>query len=174
MDFLSKVRVLQNLKDIFRDFIEFIVYSVAFLNRNLRSSNKVCPASVVRNNASLKSAGKFLNADNGSLVKDFVVSALAYSITPLNSNRNSSHASTLTMKHEDYGGIANANADINVSAATLLAAGFSGSGKKASGSANRDNEIILKQNTTYCMRAVATAASYINFDMQWYEHTDKD
>ena len=36
------------------------------------------------------------------------------------------------------------------------------------------NELVMKQNTLYCLRATATAAGYINFDMEWYEHTDKD
>ena len=36
------------------------------------------------------------------------------------------------------------------------------------------NEMILKQNTLYCLRAVATAASDVNFNMQWYEHVDRN
>jgi len=32
-----------------------------------------------------------------------------------------------------------------------------------------ESAIIMKQNTIYCLRATASAAGYIDFDMQWYE-----
>jgi hypothetical protein len=35
------------------------------------------------------------------------------------------------------------------------------------------NELVLKQNELYVLRATASEAGYINFNMQWYEHTDK-
>ena len=54
-----------------------------------------------------------------------------------------------------------------------LQAEESGAGRTDSGEASRSNEVVLKQNTIYIMRATATAAGYINFDMDWYEHTDK-
>lgn len=98
---------------------------------------------------------------------------LANAITPYNSNRNSSNTSNLTMKYEKQANLAAANADTNIGGALLIQSGIVGAGKE-SGSASRQNEIILKQNTLYCLRAVATVAGYINFNMQWYEHTDKD
>lgn len=96
---------------------------------------------------------------------------LANAITPYNSNRNSGNTSGATMKFELQTNLAGANADTNVSASTLLAGGISGSGKD-SGFTTRDHEIVLDQNILYCLRATANAAGYINFDMQWYEHTD--
>jgi len=96
---------------------------------------------------------------------------LANAVTPLNSNRNSTNTSGTTMKYEKQANLAAANADTNVGAATLLSSGISGAGKTA-GRAERANEMIMKQNTLYCLRAIATAAGYINFTMEWYEHAN--
>ena len=79
----------------------------------------------------------------------------------------------LTMRYEDQVNLAAANADTNVSGAVLLGSGIAGAGKDA-GSASRDRELVMKQNTLYCLRATANTAGYINFSMQWYEHTDKN
>ena len=98
---------------------------------------------------------------------------LANAVTPRNSNRNSGNTSGTTMKFELQTNLAGANADTNVTGATLIASSISGAGKE-SGMSNRTNELILKRNTLYCLRATATAADYISFDMEWYEHTDKD
>ena len=98
---------------------------------------------------------------------------LANAITPLNNNRNSGNTSGTTMKYELQTNLAAANTDTDVTApAILLESGISGDGKIA-GNWERTSEIILKQNTLYCMRAVATSAGYINFIMEWYEHTNK-
>jgi len=77
------------------------------------------------------------------------------------------------MKYEVQVDLAAANADTDVSGGTLLASGISGVGKKA-GFAERENELVLKQNSLYCLRAAVAAAGFINFTMEWYEHTDKD
>ena len=97
--------------------------------------------------------------------------ALANAITPLNNNRNSATVSGTTMKYEVQANLTAANGDTDVSGATLIESGISGAGK-LSGNADRAHELILKQNTLYCLRATATAAGYINFSMHWYEHTD--
>ena len=98
---------------------------------------------------------------------------LANSITPLNSNRNSANTSGTTMKYEVQTNLAAANADTDVtSPAILMESGISGSGRSGGDDA-RGHEIILKRNTLYCMRAIASAAGYIDFNMQWYEHTPK-
>ena len=76
------------------------------------------------------------------------------------------------MKYEVHANLAAANADTDVSGGILLANGVAGSGKD-SGVDSRDNEVELKQNTLYCIRATASTAGYINYNMQWYEHTDK-
>lgn len=99
--------------------------------------------------------------------------ALANAVTPLNSDRNSATTSGTTMKYEIQANLTAANADTDVTTATLIETGISGAGK-LSGDSARDHELIMKQNTLYCMRAVATAAGYINFRMNWYEHTNKE
>lgn len=102
-----------------------------------------------------------------------ISSALANTATPLNNNRNSSGTSTCVAKYEKHADLATANAKTGVGGATLLQNGISDAGKD-SGFADRSREIILKANTTYCFRATATAAGYINFDMEWYEHTSEN
>jgi hypothetical protein len=97
---------------------------------------------------------------------------LANAVIPLNSNRNSAHTSATTMKYEVQANLAAANADTNIGGATLLESGISGSGKKVPGLGDRNSELVMKQNGLYCLRAIATVAGYINFSMQWYEHTD--
>ena len=98
---------------------------------------------------------------------------LANTITPLNSNRNSGNPSGTTLKYEVQTNLAGANADTAIGSATLLESGISGAGQKA-GDANRINKLILKQDTLYCLRATANAAGYINFNMNWYEHTNEE
>lgn len=75
------------------------------------------------------------------------------------------------MKYELQASIAVANADTDVTTATILESGISGAGK-AGGDTQREHEIILKQNALYCLRAIATASGYINFKMHWYEHVN--
>ena len=97
---------------------------------------------------------------------------LTNTVTPLNNNRNSATTSGTTMKYELQADLAAANADTNVSGATLIESGIAGAGKDA-GNEARDDEIVLDQNGLYCLRSTASAAGYINFSMQWYEHVDK-
>jgi hypothetical protein len=92
-------------------------------------------------------------------------------VTPYNNNRNSATASVATVRAQTNTSLVNANADTNVTAAIALEHGIMGAGKSG-GNESRDNEIILKQNTKYCFRAIATAAGYLDFIAQWYEHTD--
>lgn len=98
---------------------------------------------------------------------------LANPVTPLNNNRNSGNTSGTTMKLELQANLAAANADTDVTGATLIDSGLAGAGRDA-GAAVREHELMMKQNTLYCLRATANAAGFINFNMQWYEHTDKD
>lgn len=102
-----------------------------------------------------------------------ITTPLANSVTPYNNNRNSGNTSGNVLRYEDHVDLANANADVDVSGATLLASGISGAGK-TSGADKRENEMVLKQDTVYVLRATATTAGYIDFNMNWYEHTDKD
>ena len=98
---------------------------------------------------------------------------LANDITILNSNRCSKKTSMSTMKYELQADLATANLDTDVSGAVTLMSGISGSGKQ-DGIASRSQELILCCGVIYCLRAIAGAAGYINFDMQWYEHTVKN
>ena len=100
--------------------------------------------------------------------------ALANTITPFNSNRNSTNTSATIMKNEIQTNLAAANADTNVTGGTLIGCGISGAGKKASGTAERHHEVIMDRAKLYCLRGTATAAGYVNFDMHWYEHEDKN
>jgi len=98
---------------------------------------------------------------------------LANAVTPLNNDRNSANTSGTTMKYEVQTNLAAANTDTDVTGATLIATGIIGAGRN-SGLDRRDKEIIMKQNTLYCLRSTANAAGYQNFVMEWYEHTNKD
>ena len=111
------------------------------------------------------------------IYRDAVVgtNALANTITPINSDHNYivSKPSTTVMKYELQADLTAANVDTDVtSPATLIASGKIGE-KKSGGNASRSHEKILKRNSLYCLRAVASAAGYINFNMNWYEHTPK-
>jgi hypothetical protein len=101
-----------------------------------------------------------------------VVNVAGTALTAINNNRNSSNTSDATIKSIQNTSLALANADTDVSGALELAHGIIGAGRSG-GITIRDREIILKQNTIYCMRAIASAAGYTNFLMEWYEHTNK-
>lgn len=92
-------------------------------------------------------------------------------VTPINNNRNSATASIAVIKSHTNTSLANANSDTDVTGATMLVHGILGAGKTG-GSENRESELILDQNRKYCFRAIATAAGYVAFVAQWYEHTD--
>ena len=101
------------------------------------------------------------------------ISTAGATITPINNNRNSLHASSMTIAGILNTSIANANSDTPVAEATEIAHGFVGSGKTA-GIEIRSTEIILKRDTIYCFRAEAVTAGYVSFLIEWYEHTDKN
>lgn len=94
-------------------------------------------------------------------------------ITPINNNRNSANVSSMIVDYIDNTSVSNANADTTVAGATTLKHGVLGSNRDG-GENSHDREIILKANTVYCMRLIANAAGYINYDLSWYEHTDKN
>ena len=99
--------------------------------------------------------------------------ALANTMTPINSNHNSTNTSVTTLKYEIQVDLSAANTDTAIGAATLVASGKLGD-NKSGGQVGRENESIMKRNSLYCLRAVASSAGYINFDMNWYEHTPKN
>jgi len=101
--------------------------------------------------------------------------SLANTITPINSDHNYivSKPSTTVMKYEIQADLATANADTAIGSSIIVASGKIGD-NKTGGNAGREHEKIMKRNSLYCLRALASAAGYINFNMNWYEHTRKD
>jgi len=93
-------------------------------------------------------------------------------LTPINNNRNSVNVSGATFAGIENTSVANANADTAVAAATLLSQGKIGLGGSG-GTKDRENELVMKQNTNYTIRLIADAAGFISFYLNWYEHTDK-
>lgn len=85
------------------------------------------------------------------------------SITPRNNNRNYPDASSMAIKS---GVTANTGGTIISSA--------SWGARSAGGSHSRDDELILKQNTTYCRAFTSgTNSNIVSFRASWYEHTNK-
>lgn len=89
-----------------------------------------------------------------------------------NSNRNSANTSAVTIGTVAGNNEATTATYTSTASATVIAKGMVGA-LRSSGVESRSNEIILKQNTTYVFRAFATAAGFISFTAQWYEHADK-
>ena len=89
-------------------------------------------------------------------------------VTPINSNRNSSNTSTLTIQTD--GSITAAGNEIY-----SQAFGFVDTPSKTGGGGDRaTHEIILKQNTTYRFFIESNSAdNIISYAGFWYEHTDK-
>lgn len=91
------------------------------------------------------------------------------SVTPINNNRNSTNTSGLVITS----GVAVAT----VPGTLISNSKWGGSGFKVTigGGTAREDEIILKQNTTY-LRTFTSGAddNIIQFKASWYEHTNKD
>jgi hypothetical protein len=97
-------------------------------------------------------------------------------ITPLNNNRNSANTSV----HDIFYGTT-INGFIDDSLGTVLAsdsigvAGGSPFDPNVGGESSRDDEIILKQNTSYLWIVVSKAAdNIVRFKANWYEHINKN
>ena len=90
-------------------------------------------------------------------------------VTPINSNRNSSNTSAIVLTS---GVSAATTPGTLISNAKWGAEGFK---QQIGGGAARDDEIILKQDTTY-LRTFTSGAddNIVQFKASWYEHTDKD
>ena len=90
------------------------------------------------------------------------------SMTALNNNRNSLNASAMTLTS----GVLDADTlgTLVSNAKWGLNDRFSASG----GSVSREDELMLRQNTTYLRRFISgTADNIIQFKASWYEHTSK-
>lgn len=89
-------------------------------------------------------------------------------VTPINNNRNSGNTSGVTITS---GVAAASSAGTLISNSKWGAAGFK---SQIGGGSSRDDEIILKQNTTYLRTFTSgTADNIVQFKASWYEHTDK-
>ena len=90
-------------------------------------------------------------------------------VTPLNNNRNSSNASTLVFTS----GVAVATSyTTRIESDKWGAAGFK---QNVGGGGGREDEIMLRQNTTYLRTFLSGANSnIIQFRASWYEHTNKE
>jgi hypothetical protein len=109
-----------------------------------------------------------------TLYEDCTINTAGTSLTAFNSNRNSTNSSGLTAF--DYivnADLADANVDTTVGT-PIFGPVHTGSGRSVGGSASRDSEKVMKQNSTYCMRFenLTNAAKYVSWDFEWYEHTD--
>lgn len=89
-------------------------------------------------------------------------------VTPLNNNRNSTKTSGLVFTS---GVTAAEGYDVRIENEKW---GANSNKQKAGGGASREDEIILKRNTTYLRTFTSGAdANIIQFKATWYEHTNK-
>ena len=103
------------------------------------------------------------------LYEDVTLVTAGSAITPINNDRNSTTASVTVVDYIDNSSVANANSDTTVSG--YIDHVIMGAGKNA-GFALRAEEIILKQGKIYSLRFIANAAGFVNYKLQWYEHTN--
>ncbi|MCK5017429.1 MAG: hypothetical protein KAS32_10215, partial [Candidatus Peribacteraceae bacterium] len=90
-------------------------------------------------------------------------------VTPLNNDRNSSNTSGMVLTS----GVTNADSYTTRIGNTKF--GTATSPQRAiGGSSGREDEIILKQNTTYLRTFISESDNnYVSFKAFWYEHTNK-
>lgn len=94
-------------------------------------------------------------------------------VTAYNRNRNSTTAPTCTV----YTGATAGTAAPGTIGTALLQTWHWGSGKNLGGEGRSTTEWIAKQNTTYAIQIVnhvSNAANYVNWHLEWYEHTNKE
>jgi len=90
-------------------------------------------------------------------------------VSPINSDRNSSNTSGLTIRRDGTASVNGTMIDSWKGGAAAVA-----NKPGAVGNADRQNELILKQNTTYRYLVISGAASNtVSFSGRWYEHTNK-
>jgi len=90
-------------------------------------------------------------------------------VVPLNSNRNSTNTSGLVITS---GVTVATDKGLKVSSKKVGGTGFK---TVSGGTAERSDELILKQNTTYFREFISGSDdNVISFRATWYEHTNKD
>ena len=85
-------------------------------------------------------------------------------ITPRNNNRNSLKVSGVTLIKDPT----------TITADGTRAAGYLAGANRSAGFVKRENENVLKQNTSYLIRVTSLASSNnISWCGEWYEHGDR-
>ena len=102
------------------------------------------------------------------LYEGVTINTVGSPIIPFNNDRNSTKASVASVYRRLNTSVANATADTAVASAIQLKHGILGA-LRTTGTLSRNREIILKDNTDYCLRAIANTAGYIDYIMEWYE-----
>lgn len=94
-------------------------------------------------------------------------------VTAYNRNRNSANAPACVI----YTGATAGTASPGTIGTALLQLWHWGSGRNLGGNERAASEWVAKQNTTYALQivnAVSNANNYCNWQLDWYEHTDKE
>lgn len=108
-----------------------------------------------------------------SMYESVVTSADGSAVTIFNNNRNSANTAGVaayTGPTLNSGALGDGSDGGNLVWQKVV-----GSGKKVGGDAGREHEFIGKQNTKYWFRISNTSGtnSWVNYDFNWYEHTDQ-
>ena len=106
--------------------------------------------------------------------ENVAIATAGTAITALNRDRNSTNESGVTLAGITNTTLANANLDTTVAAATIIEHGIIGATKKEGGEGSTRHEYVLKQNEDYCLRFIATVAGYVNYHIDWYDHTNEE
>jgi len=104
------------------------------------------------------------------------INAAGTAVTPINRNRNSANTSGMTMSYVIATTEAGLNTSTAIAGANQIGHAKIGSGKSSGGDVQSRNENMLKQNTAYTIRIHSldnSATRYVNFQLTWYEHTNK-
>ena len=112
---------------------------------------------------------------NWWLFEDVEIDTVGAVLLPLNRNRNSLNVSTLAFDIIQNANIGAANADTDITGITNpYLSGTIGSGKKSLGKEESRGELILLPDTIYSLRWEVVSAGYINYAIEYYEHTPRD
>ena len=90
-----------------------------------------------------------------------------------NRNRNSTNTAGIILSTVTSAATSTANTLTGLTSASALSHGYMGSGFIDGGQTDTRMEWILKQNTAYSLRIIATAAGYTDYLLDWYEHTNE-
>jgi len=107
-----------------------------------------------------------------SIYEDVAIVNPGAAVTPRNRNRNEADASVLVIDIIENATVVLADVDTNLGGSTDIYPGITGSGKKVGGGDRANDEIILLQDTIYCFRLVCISAGWVDFLINWYEHTN--